>query len=51
MESEFITFDKVREEAKWLLNFFKEYSMLTKPIPAIYVHCDSQQLEGYIALW
>jgi hypothetical protein len=30
--------------------FFRGYSILTKPIAAIYVHCDSQQLEGYITL-
>ena len=31
-----------REEAKWLRNFLEDISNWSRPVPAIYIHCDSQ---------
>lgn len=42
MESEFIALDKAGEEAEWLRNFLMDVPLWSKPLPAIYVHCDSQ---------
>jgi hypothetical protein len=42
MKSKFISFDKVREEAKWIQNFLKNISCWPKPVSAICVHCNDQ---------
>ncbi|CAL9001609.1 unnamed protein product, partial [Prunus brigantina] len=41
MESEFISLDKVGEEAEWLRNFLEDIPNWPKPVPAICIHCDS----------
>ena len=42
MESEFIALDKCGEEAEWLRNFLEGIPKWPKPVPTIYIHCDSQ---------
>ena len=42
MEFEFIALDKVEEEAEWLCQFLEDIRIWPKPVPAIYIHCDSQ---------
>jgi hypothetical protein len=42
MELEFITLDKVRDEAKWLYNFLNDISYWLELAIMIYVHCDSR---------
>ena len=46
MESEFIALDKCAEEAEWLCQFLEDISNLTKHVPAICIHCDSQSAIG-----
>ena len=46
MESEFIALDKCGEEAEWLLYFLEDISRWPKPIPPIFIHCDSQSTIG-----
>ena len=46
MEYEFITLDKVGEEAKWLRRFLEDILIWPKPVPAICIHCDSQSIIG-----
>jgi hypothetical protein len=41
MESEFIAFDKIGEEAEWIQNFLENISCWPKLVPTIFVHCDS----------
>ena len=44
MEYEFIDLDKCSENAKWLCHFLEDILKLQKPVPSIYIHCDSQSL-------
>ena len=46
MESEFIALDKAGEEAEWLRNFLEDNPNWPKPVPAVYIHCDSQAAIG-----
>ena len=46
MKSEFITLDKVAEEAEWLRHFVEDIPRWLKPVPAICIHCDSQSAIG-----
>ena len=46
MESEFITLDKDGEEAEWLRHFLEDIPIWPQPVPAIYIHCDSQLAIG-----
>ena len=46
MESEFISLDKVGEEAGWLRHFLKDMPMWMKPVPYICIHCDSKSAIG-----
>lgn len=52
MEYEFIALDKAREEEEWLHNFLEDIPNWSKPVPAICIHSDSQQLlEGHEILF
>ena len=42
MEYEFITLEKCGEEVEWLCYFFEDIPRWSKPVPLIYIHCDSQ---------
>ena len=42
IELEFITLDKLVEEAKWIWNFFEDISCWLKLVSTIYIYCDSQ---------
>ena len=42
MESKFIALDKTGEEVEWLQNFLEDIPMWPKPMPTIYIHCDSE---------
>ena len=46
MESEFISLDKIGEEAKWLRNFLEDIPMWNKLVPTICIHCDSEEAIG-----
>ena len=46
MESEFIALDKEGEEGEWLCQFLKDIPIWPKPVPVIYIHCDSQSAIG-----
>ncbi|GJW63075.1 retrotransposon protein, putative, ty1-copia subclass [Tanacetum coccineum] len=46
MESEFITLDKCREEAEWLLQFVEDIPRWPKPVTTIIIHCDSKSAMG-----
>ena len=46
MESEFIALDKAGEEAEWLRHFLEDTPIWPQPMPAIYIHCDSQSAIG-----
>ena len=46
MESKFIAFDKVTEEAKWLCQFVEDIPCWLRPVPAICIHCDNQSAIG-----
>ena len=46
MESKFIALDKCGEEAEWLRQFLEDIPRWPKPVPAIYIHCDSQSAIG-----
>ena len=46
MESVFIALDKAGEEAEWLRHFFEDIPMCPQPMPAIYIHWDSQLAIG-----
>ncbi|KAL2486304.1 cysteine-rich RLK (RECEPTOR-like protein kinase) 8 [Abeliophyllum distichum] len=38
--------DKCGEEAEWLRHFLEDIPRWSKPVPAIYIHCDSQSTIG-----
>ncbi|PHU14390.1 hypothetical protein BC332_15595 [Capsicum chinense] len=42
MEFEFITLDKVGEEAEWLWNFLEDILYWPKPVAPVCIYCDSQ---------
>ena len=46
MESEFITLDKVGEEAEWLRHFLEDIPIWPQPVPAICIHYGSQSTIG-----
>ena len=46
MECEFITLDKVGEEAEWLRQFLEDIPIWPKPVPTICIYCDSQSAIG-----
>ncbi|PHT69058.1 hypothetical protein T459_28545 [Capsicum annuum] len=46
MESEFITLDKVGEEAEWLQNFLEDIPYWPKPVAPVCIHYDSQVAIG-----
>ena len=41
MEYEFITLNKVGEEAKWLHQFLEDIPCWLKSVAIVHVHCDS----------
>ena len=46
MESEFIALDKAGEEAEWLRHLLEDIPIWPQPVPAIWIHCDSQPAIG-----
>ena len=46
VESEFIALDKCGEEAEWLRHFLEDIPRWPKPVPPIFIHCDSQSTIG-----
>ena len=46
MESEFIALDKAGEEVEWLQHFLQDVPSWSKPVPAIYSHCDKKLAIG-----
>ena len=41
IKSEFIAFDKVKEEVEWIWNFLNDISCWPKLVLAIFVYCNS----------
>ena len=46
MELEFITLDKVGEEAEWLRHILEDMPIWMKPVPSICIHCDNKSAIG-----
>lgn len=46
MESKFIPLDKCGEKVEWLGNFLEDIPKWPKHVPAIYIHSDSQLVNG-----
>ena len=42
MEAKFIALDKAGEEMEWIRQFLEDIPNWSKPVPKVFIYCDSQ---------